>query len=198
MANSPSFGNAVPAAARWEVELKFPIADLTALGTNLDTLGARFSPPIQQTDHYFNHPARDFSQTDEALRIRQVGTENYITYKGPKLDPATKTRKEIELLVAPGAETPARFQELLIALGFRYVGAVKKARRIARVAWQDHIVELALDEVIGLGSFLELEISADDDALERAKVALQALASLLNLRSQERRSYLELLMHSSS
>ena len=42
-------------------------------------------------------PCRDFAQTDEALRIRTVGDTSFVTYKGPKLDATTKTRRELEL-----------------------------------------------------------------------------------------------------
>ena len=181
----------------WEVELKFPVADLRAIHAKLEALGAVVSTPMRQTDHYFNHPARDFSQTDEALRLRQIGMENFVTYKGPKIDSTSKTRKEIELPLPPGAEVPARFQELLIALGFRYVAAVSKLRRQANISWRAHQVELALDDVAGVGHFLELEISAADATFESAKSALQQLANILNLGEQERRSYLELLLSTS-
>ena len=52
--------------------------------------------PAEQVDTYFSHPARDFAATDEALRIRSIDQENFVTYKGPKLDATTKTRREID------------------------------------------------------------------------------------------------------
>ena len=67
-------------------------------------LGATIEPPVVQVDQYFAHPARDFAQTDEALRLRRVGKQNFITYKGSKIDATTKTRREIELPLAPGEE----------------------------------------------------------------------------------------------
>ena len=63
---------------------------------------------------------RDFAQTDEALRIRQVSGANQITYKGPKIDEATKTRREIEIPLAPGTDLVTKYQELLEAIGFRW------------------------------------------------------------------------------
>ena len=79
-----------------EVEQKFPVADRAALDRQLAALGFVPRDAELQVDQYFAHPARDFARTDEALRIRRVGQFNYITYKGPKLDATTKTRREIE------------------------------------------------------------------------------------------------------
>jgi len=86
----------------YEVELKFPVADLPALERRLAELAGRFYAPVDQVDRYFNHPCRDFAQTDEALRLRHHGDGVAITWKGPRIDAATKTRREIELpLFAP-------------------------------------------------------------------------------------------------
>jgi adenylate cyclase, class 2 len=182
---------------QWEVEQKFSVADLAAVKAKLEKLGIRFAEPIQQADRYFNHPARDFSQTDEAFRLRQVGNENFVTYKGPKIDAATKTRRELELPLPDGADVPARFAELLIALSFRPVVTVKKTRQKGTFSWEHHSVEVALDRVEAVGSFVELEIAADDGSLDAARNALKSLAAKLNLGTSERRSYLELLLNKS-
>jgi adenylate cyclase class 2 len=180
-------------AMQWEVEQKLRLSDLPAAEAKLNELGVTFANPILQTDHYFNHPSRDFRKSDEALRLRRVGADTFITYKGPKIDPATKTRRELELPLGAGTKTPDQFAELLLALGFRPAGTVKKTRRTGKMAWNGHEVEVALDHVENVGSFLELEIAADDSALEAARAALKALSQQLAVGSPERRSYLELL-----
>src|SRR4051794_9508799 len=110
----------------WEVEQKFRVSEVQAIRSALAELGVQWHEPIQQVDHYFNHPARDFGRTDEALRIRRVGEQNFITYKGPKIDAATKTRRELELPFSGGADAADRFSELLLALGFIAAGTVSK------------------------------------------------------------------------
>src|SRR6188472_3846060 len=130
-----------------EVEQKFRVADLTAFAARLAERGVTFGEPQLQVDSYFNHPSRDFSQTDEALRIRQVGASNYVTYKGPKLDATTKTRREIELPISPGEPAAAQFGELLVALGFRPVAAVRKLRRKATLSHAGRQIEVVLDDV---------------------------------------------------
>ncbi len=178
----------------WEVERKFRVADVADVERRLAQLGATIEPSLEQCDQYFAHPARDFAQTDEALRIRQVAEQNLVTYKGPKVDPTTKTRRELELPLTPGAAAARDFAELLAALGFRAVLEVRKSRRIASVAWQGYHVEAALDDVAGLGQFVELELQATADGIDAARDALASLAAALGLTADERRSYLELLL----
>ena len=182
----------------FEVEQKFPAVDLAAIRGKLLGLGASFQSELNQADSYFAHPARDFGQTDEALRLRQIGDENLITYKGPKLDAQTKTRHEIELTLAPGGTAFDQFAELLFCLGFRRVLTVCKQREPGLLAWEGQTVHLALDQVSGLGSFVELEIAADDSTLQQAKAAVLSLAAELGLGQTERRSYLELLLSDSA
>ncbi|MBI2826923.1 MAG: class IV adenylate cyclase [Planctomycetia bacterium] len=178
----------------YEVEQKFRLEDATALEATAAALGAKLGPAVVQADQYFAHPARDFARTDEALRIRSVGEDNRVTYKGPKIDATTKTRRELELVIEPGAQGAARFAELLAALGFVPVATVRKQRRTAIISWQGRQVELAVDCVDRLGHFCELELSADESDVAGARAAVTELAARLGLTEGERRSYLELLL----
>ena len=178
----------------YEVEQKFAVDDAAAFASRVAELGGAWQPPVTQVDCYFAHPARDFAQTDEALRIRRVESETFITYKGPKIDAETKTRREIELPLARGKHAAEQWNELLAALGFRPVADVHKLRRCAVVAWQGADIEVALDEVQNVGCYAELEISADADSLDAAKAQIASLAATLELTRSERRSYLELLL----
>jgi adenylate cyclase class 2 len=191
----------------YEVELKFPVADLPALERRLAELAERFYAPVDQVDRYFNHPCRDFAQTDEALRLRHDGDGVVITWKGPRIDAATKTRREIELpLFAPLPEggdaaaravrTIAEWTELLEALGFRPVATVSKRRRPVHVQWHGMEVDAALDSVAGVGVFLELEILSSEADVPQARACLESLARELGCGPPERRSYLELLLES--
>ncbi len=180
----------------FEVEEKFPIADSNAIEVRLDRIGAKREEPLEQTDLYLKHPARDFALTDEALRIRVTsdsrGQHSVITYKGPKIDPHTKTRREIELPLTDADQPVQSWRELFAALGFDSVAEVKKRRRPWVLQYKNQRVEVALDELAGLGNFVELEISADEHHVYAAKECLTALAKDLGLAESERRSYLEL------
>jgi adenylate cyclase class 2 len=177
-----------------EVEQKFRLLERSAIDARLASLNP--SPPTAtvQVDCYFAHPNRDFARTDEALRLRREGELNYITYKGPKLDQATKTRREIEVALPAGQPTADETAELLQALGFSRVAEVTKHRVESKVHWQGWEVGVSLDDVVGLGNFVELEIMADQRAVDAARECLASLAAHLGLGNCERRSYLELLL----
>jgi adenylate cyclase class 2 len=177
-----------------EVEMKFPIADLTALEVRLAEWGCRPGPPIDEVDSYFNAPDRDFGQTDEALRLRRIGPANRVTYKGPKRDAQTKTRTEIEIPLADGDANAVGFTRLLQHLGYRAVRQVKKRRRICDLQRDGFALEVCLDDVDSLGPFVELEILAPEERLDEARNVLLRCAAELGLSRSERRSYLELLL----
>lgn len=179
---------------KYEVEQKFPVPDVAALEAKLAAMGAAISEPGPEVDLYLAHPARDFAQTDEALRIRRQGPSNSITYKGPKIDRTTKTRREIELPLPPGEESAEAWAELLATLGFTPVAEVRKLRRKVDISWQDRRVEGSLDDVERLGDFAELELIVEDAGVEAAKACIASLAEKLGLSGSERRSYLELLL----
>ena len=186
----------------YEVELKFAVSGRAALERRLVEMGGRLAEPQEQVDRYFAHPCRDFAQTDEALRLRRVGDSVAITWKGPRIDAATKTRREIELELAPlpaaldAGPTLSSWTELLEALGFRRVMEVAKRRQPLRLVWQGAEVDVALDTVAGLGEFLELEIMAAEGEVPAARARLESLAQEIGLGPTERRSYLELILQS--
>ena len=66
-----------------EVEMKFAVRDEVELRQRLKKWEVELGPSERQSDSYFSHPARDFSNTDEALRIRQTESRVEVTYKGP-------------------------------------------------------------------------------------------------------------------
>jgi adenylate cyclase class 2 len=178
----------------FEVELKFPVPNLAAFSKQLADLNVPISTLQAETDLYFAHPSRDFVQTDEALRLRRKGDANYITYKGPKIDATTKTRREIELPLGPGNDSFQSWKALLEAVGFRPVAEVHKSRRKAAIPWQGRTVEASLDEVEGVGTFVEFELVVDEPEVEAARSCIISLAQSLGLTKGQRRSYLEMLL----
>jgi adenylate cyclase class 2 len=145
-----------------------------------------------EADLYFNAPDRDFRLTDEALRIRCIGPANYVTYKGPRRDTTTKTREEIELALPPGEAGANDFARLLERLGYRRVAEVRKHRAEFSLQRDGHTLHVCLDDVVGVGPYVELEIVAEESALAAAQATVLATAAELGLGPSERRSYLEL------
>jgi len=147
-------------------------------------LGGELLEVENHVDFYFNSPFHDFGSTDEALRIRVKENGPRLTYKGPKLDSETKSRRETTVNV----DDPNALKDVLEALGFSLAAVVKKQR--TKYSLEGAI--LALDLVDGLGTFLEVELSGGEDwNVEKDKVL--ELMARLGLKDLIRKSYLELL-----
>lgn len=177
-----------------EIEVKCPVADFAAVRQRLEAWGAACDPPRQEADHYFNAPDRDFARTDEALRLRRVGDRNWVTYKGPKRDQQTKTRTEIEVPLADGDAAAEDMCRLLTSLGYRPVAVVRKERVGYHCRRAGYDVHITLDEVAGVGRFVEAEIQAPEEKLAHGRDVVLGLIADLGLRETERRSYLEMLL----
>jgi len=158
-------------------------------------LGAKLVGVEHHCDAYFNSPQHDFREADEALRIRVKDQGARLTYKGQKLDLKTQSRQELTVEI----DDPEAMENILTALGFVKSGLVKKVR--TKYALGQAVI--ALDDVEGLGSFIEVEISGtifgsdevEADFAEKRDMVMEILARL-GLEEPIRESYLELLSKS--
>lgn len=173
----------------YEVELKVP-ADHETVRDRLDRVGADRRGAVEQADTYFEHPVRDFGETDEALRIRRERRDEesvaWVTYKGPLVEAASKTREEYETGVADAAT----MERILREIGFEPFETVEKRRE--RFTVDEYTV--TLDTVDGLGEFVEVETEAE--TIEPAREGAEAVLLDLDLDpdDQVRTSYLGLLV----
>ena len=179
-----------------EVEMKFRVPDWAPVIARLTAWGATARPARKDTDHYFSAPDRDFAKTDEALRIRRIGTTNYLTYQGPKLDGtnATKARVEVELPLADGQDNAATAVKFLSGLGYRPVAVVSKTRTVYDFTRDGIALSACFDDVGAVGKFVEVEAMAEQATYEVARAAVLRAAADLGLIDPERRSYLRLLL----
>jgi len=174
----------------------------------LAAAGASRTAVLFQADTYYDAPHRSFAETDEALRVRRVATldddapggveavsdaladdefDARVTYKGPLVDERSKTREEVETGVGDGAKLATVFEEL----GFGPAATVEKRRE----TWDLDGVTVTLDDVAGLGEFVECETETEgelDAARERVAATLRELS--LDPEDGIRTSYLGLLL----
>jgi len=112
-----------------------------------------------------------------------------LTYKGPKVDPKSKTRVEVTLGVSELGST----RSFLEHVGFKYVATVTKNRVFYKVEG----VTVSIDEVEGVGLYVEFEqIVESKDSVEPVRDMLLSLTQKLGLDSKQstRESYLELFL----
>jgi len=152
--------------------------------------GARFTHMASQDDTYLSHPSRDFSRTDEALRVRTEQREGEfavkMTYKGPKVSELSKARLEKEVGIKEGGRD--EILKILSHLGFKEVMTVRKVRRTFDLDG----IEVDLDIIEGLGVFCEMELSSED--IREAEERIMKAMGSMGFNRFERRSYLELLL----
>lgn len=176
----------------YEVELKVE-ADHETIRAQLESLGAQPRHRVEQVDTYFDAPHRAFADTGESLRVRVEETDQQttteLTYKGPLVEEASKTREELTTGLTDLEATTA----ILETLGFERASTVRKVRQ----RFDHDEFTITLDTVDGLGEFLEIETDVDTEAeveaaRERAVEILQECG--LDAEEQIRTSYLELTM----
>ena len=167
-----------------EIEIKAILADPGSIKKLLRKIGAVAGPILQETDYYYQHPSRDFGQTNEALRLRMTNDQCRVTYKGPRLPGQAKIRFEAETDIGDYAV----MKIILEKLGFRQVGVVEKKRAVFHLEG----ATVCLDEVVGLGNYVELEKMGEDK--EVIEQELLALAKRLNIREFESRTYLAMIL----
>jgi len=172
-----------------EIEVKASVEYPKQLERSLIEFGATPIGIETQADTYYNAPYRDFGKTDEALRIRVEDGRSVLTYKGPKMDKVSKTRKEVETEI----KDLDGMGNILSSLGFFPVATVTKKRKNFRVG--DFFI--SLDEVRDLGHFIEVEIGVKDSRnfQEKVESIFRFMGKLgINRESSIRKSYLEMIL----
>lgn len=176
-----------------EVEQKYRVLSHQEVLRRLVELQASELTPERQCDTYLQHPSRDFGVTGEAFRIREVNEDAVVTYKGARLAGAVKTRSEIEIALA--VNTQREWMQVWLALGFREVAQVRKQRRSFVIPFESTSLTIALDDVVRLGTFVEVEaIVHDRTTLPEIQQHILDVAKLLGLNEVEPRSYLRQLL----
>ena len=161
-------------------ELKCRCGDLEAVRGRALALGARDVGVLEQTDTFFPAP-------EGRLKLREFGegAGELIAYR--RAD-GTEARGSDYLLCQ--VSEPERLREALaFALGTRVV--VRKRRRL--LLWRH--TRIHLDDVEGLGSFVELEtvMSGQTDAAARAELEEAAAALGLDACEPVSGAYVDLL-----
>lgn len=179
-----------------EIEAKFPVSDFAAVEERLRARGANLVADRTDSDCYYTVPGRDLKQSGEVFRLRRIGDDGRVTYKGPRRPGPTKTRPEVEVPLAPGAGPADDLHRIFTQLGFGTVAVVTKKRRTYEWSEGGFHLEACLDELADVGRFVELEVLTEEPQVSAAEAELLRVAKELGLSGQERRSYLEMYLQS--
>ncbi len=155
-----------------EIELKItlPQHELDRLEQWLHCY-AIFIKEEQLRDYSFDDSDNNLYHNNKTLRVRYTTDKCFLGYKQAHHDEKTEERifcDEFETTVANGDSV----QQILKALGYSVVVIIEKKRRT--YSYQD--IEIMLDNVIGLGLFVELELVSE---IHDVRVGLLRLYKLL-------------------
>ena len=159
--------------ANIEIELKFPLKNPEKVIEFLNSNANQNKKDISQKDIYYNAPHRNFVKVKypyEWLRIRETKKGFSLDYKHfhPENVKVTDYCDEFETKI----ENVESLKKIFLNLDFKELICVDKTRS----TWNYKDVEIAIDEVKGLGSFIELELKKE---VENPKEGKEYLYSIL-------------------
>ena len=165
-----------------EVETKFRTDDLEGLKEKLINIGATFSDEIEQVDYWYG-PKENIGNWNPGsfmLRVRCEGDKCLLTSK--ELTDRDGVWNETELEI----RDPDKMIKIFNLLKLEKIVVLKKKRIPGRLGE----FELCLDDVEGLGKFLEVALESDDP--EDAKKKINELMKKIGINEDdvEHRGYL--------
>ena len=143
-----------------EIEAKYKVDRLENYAELVKQLGGRLHQIVLQRDRFFDRPDKSLLKSDSGLRLREQSCQSDATTsmcsKGPRLHGNYKKRQELEFEISDLLQA----QQLLEALGYKQTMIIEKTRQL----WQLDRCLVCLDNVTGLGCFIEIE-GPDEDAI---------------------------------
>ena len=132
-----------------EIEIKFRVADLRALGRKLRAAKFRLvTPRTHEMNTLYDLPGGILRERRQLLRLRQYGSTWTLTHKSGGKRGRHSSRLELETVVADGKKMNAILHGLGYAPTFRY--------EKFRAEWTDGKGQVVVDET-PVGNFCEIE-----------------------------------------
>ena len=156
---------------RRNIEVKCRCADLALVRRRAEALGARDAGVLRQTDTFFEAP-------HARLKLRDFGdgTAELISYRRPD----TPAARGSDFIVCPVSAPAPLAGALEYALGV--TGVVKKTRHLLL----HRSTRIHLDDVEGLGTFVELETVMSGQSDREGHAELEEIATALGLPAADR------------
>ena len=159
-----------------EIERKYRLtpAQANAVKKKVQAKGTLY-PPIHQVDTIYLKGVRSFMEFTQGMPVVRIRTEDSVsklTYKRS----INKAGDSVEHELSIG--NPTEMDQILRAEGYQIVTRVVKDRSEVKSGEYTY----ALDDVKGLGVFLEIEIIGEDDSqVESASATINTIAATLGL-----------------
>lgn len=156
-----------------EIELKFKIDSVSELVKKLDSLGVLIEKEIEQKDTIYVSDLNNVESVEGSLWLRVRKTNDSIELNLKKQSERKSESQEIEFEVSD-YEKANKFLEVL---GYKKWVEVNKKRKYAKY----NKVNICIDEVERLGSFVELEYLIDNEDKKEYESELLDIAKELDI-----------------
>jgi adenylate cyclase class 2 len=165
-----------------EIEVKAKVRNQAELISNIEKLGIILGDTIIQNDTIFvplNIMALPTDKGVPVLRIREQGEKKILTLKIRLTNGLDKQESETEIT------NPAGMKEIILSTGFKEMESFTKKRRKGKYNnW-----EICVDEVEGLGNFVEVEQLSEDGDSEAIQKELFSFLQSLGITEADREQF---------
>ena len=146
-----------------ELEKGFVLNDNHLIKEEAIEKGFKLAHEVEETDTYFTDKDKEFVRTRTCLRIRKVNSEYMeLTYKAKSSqDTERYGKKEVNIQIKP-----TDYEDLVTVLsGLGYIKYVEFTKYRKVYSKKDNNVEynIMLDNIKGIGDFVEFEIITHED-----------------------------------
>lgn len=161
-----------------EIEVKAKINDLALLAASLEKLGLVMSAPIRQKDRIFLPQGTDYGSITSHTNVLRIRDQDGIIKFTLKRHRANELDCiERELAISDG--------EMMVSIlgDLNYYEAVQVVKVRRKCQFQD--MKICLDEVEGLGAFIEIEKMSDEEG-EKTQRELFDFLKILGVKEEDR------------
>ncbi len=153
-----------------EIEVKAYLKDKESVIKKLTDLGATFAKPIRQVDSVFECEEKvSENETKHSVRIRYLDDGRCIFTAKDRMK-QVMANSEYETEIKDGKA----MEQALALMGYAITSTLDKVRLVAH--YQD--LDICLDDVEELGSFIEVEKFSDEDPHQVVEELFQFLMTL--------------------
>ena len=160
-----------------EIEIRAKISNTKNIQNLLSQIGAKLVKEVSQIDRYYGAIClyKKLGYTF-LLRVRYQGKKAFLTYKGAKQKKAG-VWEEYEFPITE----PSQMENMLSEMGLDLVIEVHKHR----LEYTLNNFAICIDEIKGLGTFVEVELqTSDKTSTTQAKAKIQDLLTKLNINKE--------------
>ncbi|GEM_PF-2953250 len=171
-----------------ETEIKIPVSSLVEVRSSLLNAHAAPEGHVRLVDTYYILPAVEGGE--HVVRIRGASTEKEAAELTIKVPFASEVEAVCRHEVSVGLRDPRAMHEILVLLGARVAARVEKIREMYIVSG----VPVYLDDVAGLGRFIEIGAPVLPDMVPEMGQRIATILRLLDLQDRpvSEKSYYEL------